>query len=227
MRPLPPDGWWVQPRWISRALEDGELTPTEFTLITYLGGAGLDHYGVSATLGKLAAVVGVCPKTISRSLRTLKELDVVRYDLRQGQRTAFRIRPGPKLSSATSDMTSDVTSDMTSVAGVRSSHEVVRSREADETPSPSSFAPRASPLPVRGHKEEDDEETPPSVSKETVELQPSDVETDDDALLAALGLGSTNEREVLAALALEFPGTLGYWRDERGVRVQRVEELGG
>jgi len=222
---FPPEGWWVMPRRLAHELEDGNLKPGEFLLLSYLGAAGLGHWGVSTTNSQLAAVMNVNERSIRRYLQALGEHGWIRYPSHQGSHRPFRILPGERL---TSDSTSDTTSDTARTPGVRSSHDVVRSREADEAPSAPSFAPRANPPAVRSDKEEDDEETQPSVSKETAELHTStpDVETDDDALLAALGLGSA-EREVLAALALEFPGTLAYWRDERGVRVQRVEELGG
>ncbi len=213
------------PRRLAHEFEDGNLNSGEFLLLAYLGAAGLGHYGVSTTNPQLASVLHVRDRTIQRYLRALRERGWIQYPTHQGS-PRFRILPGERL---TSDSTSDTTSDTAGAPGVRSSHDVVRSREAVETPSAPSFAPRSSPPAVRGDKEEDDEETQPSISKGTAELHASTsgLETDDDALLAALGLGSTTEREVLAALALEFPGTLAYWRDESGVRVQRVEELGG
>ena len=43
--------YWRQPRWLSRALEEGEINRCEFTLLAYLGGAGLDRFGVDHPRG--------------------------------------------------------------------------------------------------------------------------------------------------------------------------------
>jgi DNA-binding MarR family transcriptional regulator len=123
------EDFWPQPRWLARALDDGRLRPSEFFLLCYLGGAGLEHYGVPVTQGELARKLNYCRKTIERALHALREAKLVEYELRPGQRTAFRVHAGEALRSGlsalhfrptTSDIeptagpTAGVTSDMTS-----------------------------------------------------------------------------------------------------------------
>jgi hypothetical protein len=75
-------------------LEDGELTPSAFKLVTYLGVAGGDRDGVLTTVPALASLLGISTKTVQRALRTLEQLGLIDHNLRQGQRTPFRIHIG-------------------------------------------------------------------------------------------------------------------------------------
>src|SRR6266404_4514551 len=100
----------MAPRRLQTLLEDGEVTPTEFALLMYVGLADGEFDGIATTLDHLSALLSCSTKTISRALAKLGRLGLVVSDLRQGQRTPFRVRLGePALASdqATSDTTSD------------------------------------------------------------------------------------------------------------------------
>jgi hypothetical protein len=101
-------GYWRAPRDHAQLLGHG-LTATEFALVMYVGLVdGELEDGVSVTLDFLATHLGCATKTISRALTKLSALDLLRHDLRQGQRTPFLLRLGAAaLYSPTSDTTSD------------------------------------------------------------------------------------------------------------------------
>jgi hypothetical protein len=118
-----PGSFYMFPKHLRGWLEDGTITPTEFGLIGYLGCAGADYdgEGVATTYAALRAIFRCSEKTITRSLQRLRDLDAVRYELRQGQRHPFRITLGPAarvrselgadpMYEVESDHTSDVTS---------------------------------------------------------------------------------------------------------------------
>lgn len=96
---IPPrrEGFWKQPRWLTDALEDGEINRCEFMLLAYLGGAGADRFGVSTTLGELSSLLGFTTKWISDSLRRLRAKGLIEFDLGERSRRPFRITQGPAL----------------------------------------------------------------------------------------------------------------------------------
>ena len=90
-------GYWRCPRWLAEELEDGNLTPTEFALAAYLGARGADRFGVSVTNEALASTLNVNARTVSRLLASLREKQIFKFELKQGQRRPFRVTAGPRL----------------------------------------------------------------------------------------------------------------------------------
>jgi hypothetical protein len=67
-------GFWKAPRELARMLTLGELTPTEFALLTLVHLSGADRPGGYATTnGTLADALDVTTKTVGRALRSLRE----------------------------------------------------------------------------------------------------------------------------------------------------------
>jgi hypothetical protein len=112
-RGLKDETFSAMPRRLARELEDGLITPSAFGILTYLGCAGLDRYGVSTDYRQLAARLGISTRTVARALSELRDLGYVRYALKPGQRRSFRVVTGPLLWKGLSDTTSDTTSDVT------------------------------------------------------------------------------------------------------------------
>jgi DNA-binding transcriptional ArsR family regulator len=90
-----PGGWWQAPRRLRLLLEDREITPMGFALLHYVGSANGDREGCVATKESLAALLDVSKRTIERVLPRLRELGLVTYEMKQGQRDPFRLRLGP------------------------------------------------------------------------------------------------------------------------------------
>src|SRR5437879_5941118 len=110
VRPAPRsvEPFWRAPRRLRRLIEDGEVTAKEFALIAYVGMTG-ERDGISTTKEMLAGLLQVSPRTIQRALKHLAQQHLVENDLRQGQRTPFRIWLGSSghVETGTSDTTSD------------------------------------------------------------------------------------------------------------------------
>src|SRR5438105_4508006 len=87
--------FWMAARRMRRLLEDGEVTATEFALLMYVGVADGEREGVTMTLGHLAGLLDCSPRTARRALAKLRDLGLVSSDLRQGQRSPFRLLLGP------------------------------------------------------------------------------------------------------------------------------------
>jgi hypothetical protein len=121
-------------------LEDGVITPNAWGVFTYLGASGADlPEGVATTYGQLARVLRCSEKTVKMSLRQLRDLGAIEFDLKQGQRHPMRVRLGPVASRSGSRdpsvETSDALSDDASVDGAE-----LRS-EATSTPTSIDPAP--------------------------------------------------------------------------------------
>ncbi len=119
-------GWWRAPRWLGDELIDGRLSAAEFALVSFIASRrdaeeGRDGYATSIEF--LRRVLRVSDKTVRRTLKRACSDDLLVSDLRQGQRTLFRVWIGPRLRSPLrsplrSETTPSVT-EVTSVTGVR------------------------------------------------------------------------------------------------------------
>jgi hypothetical protein len=96
-RGLKTEAFCQMPRRLARELEDGLITPSALGILTYLGCAGLDRFGISTSYQVLATLFGKSTKTIARALHELRDLGYVAYELKQGQRKQFRVVTGPLL----------------------------------------------------------------------------------------------------------------------------------
>jgi hypothetical protein len=113
-------------------LEDGEVTPTEYGIVHYLAEAGADRSdGTATTYEQLARLFHVTPKTVARALAKLAAGELLRYDLRQGQRRPFRVHGGPRLRTLPAPPVSEVVSEVTMDSHVASG----ASKPASELPS--------------------------------------------------------------------------------------------
>jgi hypothetical protein len=100
--------FWRAPRRLRRLLEDGEATLREYGLLNYFAHAGADRGdGVVTSYDILAGLCGVEKRTIARWLQHLQALELITYDLHQGQRHPFRVRLGPAALVADSEAVAD------------------------------------------------------------------------------------------------------------------------
>ncbi|HST26572.1 MAG TPA: winged helix-turn-helix domain-containing protein [Gaiellaceae bacterium] len=112
--------WWKAPRRLRSLLEDGDLTATEYAILHYLAEAGADRAdGTPTTYDQLARLFRIDVKTVYRALRKLRALDLVEYELKQGQRRPFRVYAGPRLRTLEGSRLSEVVSEVTSDKPVR------------------------------------------------------------------------------------------------------------
>jgi hypothetical protein len=96
----PVDGWEKLPRDAVDALEGGELDFFDFGILSYIVGSINWKIGVwKGTLGKLAEGMGwpFEAQALRKRLNRLKDEEWFDFDLRQGQRSAYVIRPGARL----------------------------------------------------------------------------------------------------------------------------------
>ena len=87
--------FWRAPRRLRRLLEDGELTPTQYALLHYVGEAGGDRERFATSQGFLAELLRVDKKTIQRGFKRLRELRLIDHDLAAGK-SVFHIWLGPE-----------------------------------------------------------------------------------------------------------------------------------
>ncbi len=91
-------GFWRAPRWLPQLLEDRDVTPTGFALLTYLAVKGADREeGLAVSYSALAAVLDCTTQTVGRALRRLRDAELVDYTIRPGQRSLFRLHLGARL----------------------------------------------------------------------------------------------------------------------------------
>lgn len=111
------DGFYRAPRLVRMLLEDGVITPTDHSLWHYALEREADRpEGFATTLDTLRVLFGVSDSTLRRSLRRLRELGLLRYDLRQGQRRPFRIWVDlDRLLSPETEVVTEVVTEVTSV----------------------------------------------------------------------------------------------------------------
>jgi hypothetical protein len=191
-------------------LEDGKVTPTEYALIHYVGEAG-ERDGISTTPDMLAGLLGdVSKKTIHRALQHLAEQHLVENDLRQGQRTPFRVWLGSEgrvetatldtTSDTTSDSTSDTTSDTDPLRHVRSDFGRPPSQEMPQTASTNGLALVAtSDSRARARKTETETESESEKEQQLQEVEkPFDQETEQALELLLQFAGSSAERKLRA-----------------------------
>jgi DNA-binding transcriptional ArsR family regulator len=87
-------GFFQGQRRFARMLEDGDISPTAYGLLNYLGQAGADRQeeGFATSYDFLARLFDVSEKTITRHLERLRDLGEVDYKVGRGRRRPFRVR---------------------------------------------------------------------------------------------------------------------------------------
>jgi hypothetical protein len=113
--------FWKAPRELAALLTTRVLSPSEFTLLVFLGVSGADReHGLATTNGYLATALDVNERTVRRGLRALRARGFIEYDDHQGI-AGFAIRVlGP-------------TSDIRPPSNVRSVSEVTSDTAAPAT----------------------------------------------------------------------------------------------